>query len=406
MFITSAGTPYYFSFHATDPDDEGGGTKKDVGHTLVLGPTGSGKTAWIAFNLCMLQKFCVTSILFTKDRDTEIVIRALGGKFYPIKTGVPTGWNPFWLDDQDLETKAYLNRLVRKLVTRPRLVESGIELDSEPLTVTEETEIEQAIASVLRLEKAYRRLGRVLDYLTKGQGSVYERLAKWCYSREVGRPDGTNAWVFDNPADNLIDSFGSALTTGFDITAFLDVPELRTPINMHLFHLTDRLIDGRRLALFIAEFWKSLSDAQFSNFAKNQLKTIRKNNGFVVLDSQSPSDALNHPISRTLIEQTPTKILFPNPDAKYEDYTEGGLNCSEREYRLIKEEIPEGSRMFLIKQGHHSVVAQLDLKGFEYELSVLSSRKANIDVIEKLIKRHGEATNLWLPLFKEHRSKS
>ncbi|CAE6850354.1 Type IV secretion system protein virB4 [Paraburkholderia aspalathi] len=403
MFITSAGTPYYFSFHAADPNDEDGGTKKDVGHTLVLGPTGSGKTAWIAFNLCMLQKFGVTSILFTKDRDTEIVIRALGGKYYPIKTGIPTGWNPFWLDKEDPGTTAYLNRLVRKLVTRPRLVESGIEIDSEPLSITEENEIERAIASVLRLDKEYRRLGRVLDYLTKGQGSVHERLAKWCYSREPGRPDGANAWVFDNPTDSLMDSFGSALTTGFDITAFLDVPELRTPINMHLFHLTDRLIDGRRLALFIAEFWKSLGDPQFAGFAKDQLKTIRKQNGFVVLDSQSPSDALNHPISRTLIEQTPTKILFPNPDAKYEDYTEGGLNLSEREFRLIKEEIPEGSRMFLIKQGHHSVVAQLDLKGFDYELSVLSSRKANIEFIEKLVKEYGEATNQWLPLFKEHR---
>lgn len=403
MFITSAGTPYYFSFHAADSNDVDGGTKKDVGHTLVLGPTGSGKTVWIAFNLCMLQKFGVTSILFTKDRDTEIVIRALGGKFYPIKLGVPTGWNPFWLDAQNFGTKAYLNRLIQKLVARPRLVESGIELDSEPLTIAEENDIERAVDSVLRLDKVHRRLGRVCDYLTKGQDSVYERLSKWCYAREVGRADGANAWVFDNPTDTLVDSFGTTLTTGFDITAFLDMPELRTPINMHLFHLTDRLIDGRRLALFIAEFWKSLGDTQFANFAKDQLKTIRKNNGFVVLDSQSPSDALQHPISRTLIEQTPTKILFPNPDAKIEDYTAGGLNCSEREYRLIKEEIPEGSRMFLIKQGPQSVVAQLDLKGFEYELAVLSSRRANIEFIEKLIEQYSDATDLWLPFFKEYR---
>jgi len=57
-----------------------------------------------------------------------------------------------------------------------------------------------------------------------------------------------------------------------------------------------------------------------ARFAKDQLKTIRKKNGFVVLDSQSPSDAIKHPHSRTLIEQTPTKICFPNPDATMEDY--------------------------------------------------------------------------------------
>lgn len=401
MFKTSAGTPYYFSFHAADPTDPEGGSKRDVGHSLVIGPTGSGKTVWIAFNVCMMAKQGVTSILFTKDRDTEIVIRALGGEFYPIKPGTPTGWNPFWLDASDADTVPYLNRLVRRLVTRPRLVESGIEIDSTPLTTTEENEIAAAIDFVMRMDRQYRRLGRVLDRLTKGAGSVYERLAAWCYSREAGRPDGANAWVFDNVTDTLMDNFGTVKTMGFDMTSFLDIPELRTPINMHLFHLVGKLIDGRRLALFIAEFWKALGDKQFAYFAKDQLKTIRKNNGFVVLDSQSASDALQHEIGRTLIEQTPTKILFPAPDAKLEEYTDGGLNLSEREYNLIKQDIPEGSRRFLIRQGHHSVVAQLDLKGLDAELAVLSSRRANIDHVQTLIAEYGPAPDAWLPIFKE-----
>ena len=95
--MTAAGTPYYFSYHASDPLDPDGGTKKDIGHALIIGPTGSGKTALIAFTLCELQAFGVTSVLFTKDRDTEICIRALGGRYYPIQLGVPTGWNPFQL---------------------------------------------------------------------------------------------------------------------------------------------------------------------------------------------------------------------------------------------------------------------------------------------------------------------
>ena len=176
------------------------------------------------------------------------------------------------------------------------------------------------------------------------------------------------------------------MTTGFDVTEFLDKPIIRTPINMYLFHLTEQLIDGRRFALFIAEFWKALDDEYFGAFAKDQLKTIRKKNGFVVLDSQSPSDAIKHPHSRTLIEQTPTKICFPNPDATLEDYaTDAGLNLTEREYRLIKQDIPTGSRMFLVKQGHNSVVAKLDLKDFDAELAVLSARKANIERMQRLI---------------------
>jgi type IV secretion system protein VirB4 len=390
LFVTAAGTPYYFSYHASDPLDPDGGTKKDIGHALIIGPTGSGKTALIAFTLCELQAFGVTSVLFTKDRDTEICIRALGGRYYPIQLGVPTGWNPFQLKSSAANFQ-FLNDLVRRLVSRA----------DRPLNITQENELTEAIRSVLSFESADRRLGRVLDYLdsTESEG-VYVRLKQWCHARRSGEQDGPYAWIFDNAQDSLIDSLGAALTTGFDVTEFLDKPVIRTPINMYLFHLTQQLIDGRRFALFIAEFWKALDDEYFGAFAKDQLKTIRKKNGFVVLDSQSPSDAIKHPHSRTLIEQTPTKICFPNPDATLEDYaTDAGLNLTEREYRLIKQDIPSGSRMFLIKQGHNSVVAKLDLKDFDAELSVLSARKANIERMQRLIDEHGGDAQKWLPLF-------
>ena len=235
MYITSAKTPYYFSFHASDPTDEDGGTKKDVGHTLVLGPTGSGKTAWIAFNLCMLQKFGATSILFTKDRDTEILIRALGGQFYPITLGLPTGWNPFWLDPKDPKTIPYLNRLVCLLISCVKKGNDGKDANAYHLTINEEKDIAEAISEVMKREIKHRRLGRVLDYLPKNRGGIYERLSQWCYSRDHIMKDGKHAWVFDNPTDTLISTLGSSKTTGFDLTMFLDDPELRTPINMHLF---------------------------------------------------------------------------------------------------------------------------------------------------------------------------
>lgn len=397
MLITAAGTPYYMSYHASNPKDEDGGTKKDVGHALVLGPSGSGKTAFIAFTLVMLQAFDCTCVLFTKDRDTEIVIRALGGAFYPVELGVPTGWAPLQVEatPQNIE---FLNDLVQKLAQE----------GDTPLTVTEKTEIAYAISEVMAFEPHLRQLGRILDYLdvTK-QGGVHDRLQQWCHARKPGQKDGQYAWVFDNQHDTLIGSLGQALITGFDTTRFLDNATIRTPINMWLFHLTKTLVDGRRFAMFIAEFWKALDDPYFGDFAKDFLKTLRKNNGFVVLDSQSPSDAINHVHSRTLIEQTPTKILFPNPDAKYAEYaTDEGLNCTEREYKLIQEEIPEGSRMFVIKQGHNSVVAKLDLKGFDYALAVLSARKNNIELMHQLMSQYGEAPEQWLPHFKSLRSSS
>src|SRR4029453_10440702 len=107
--------------------------------------------------------------------------------------------------------------------------------------------------------RAHRRLGRVLDFLdtTKPEG-IFVRLKQWCHARRAGGVNGPYAWVFDNPEDTLIGSFGQALTTGFDTTEFLDQPVLRTPINMYLFHLTEQLIDGRRFGFFFSEFWKAL----------------------------------------------------------------------------------------------------------------------------------------------------
>ncbi|MFZ3896657.1 VirB4 family type IV secretion/conjugal transfer ATPase [Salmonella enterica] len=392
LMATAAGTPLYFSNHASDPLDKDGSTKKDVGHTLILGPNGSGKTVFVGFCIAMYQKFGATSIMFTKDNDSEILIRALGGKYYPIEMKKPTNWNPFHLPVNETNS-AFLKDLCRHLGAKGRT-----------LSDRDEKDIDYAVDRVLALPKSNRRIGRVLDYLdiTK-QESVYTALSRWCYASPTrpGQRDGENAWVFDNKHDELMENFGSVPTTGFDITRFLDIPELRTPICMYLFHLTEQLIDGRRLIIHLAEFWKLLDDEYFEQFAKDKLKTIRKQNGMVILDSQSPSDALNHPISPTLIEQTATKIIFPIPGARRSEFTDPdrGLGLSEREYELISEELREGSRMFLVKQGHGSVVAKLDLKGMDNELAVISARTSNVRIVNELIAKYGNKPELWLPEF-------
>jgi type IV secretion system protein VirB4 len=116
------------------------------------------------------------------------------------------------------------------------------------------------------------------------------------------------------------------------------------------------------------------------------------------LATQSVSDVLASSISRTLIEQTPTKIFFPNPDAARADYVDG-LGLSEREFRLIKERLTLGSRQFLVRQGHHSVVCQLDLKGLDGELAVISGRARSVDRLHTLMDELGPAPEQWLSTF-------
>jgi len=79
------------------------------------------------------------------------------------------------------------------------------------------------------------------------------------------------------------------------------------------------------------------------------------------------------------------------------------LGLSEREFEIIKTEVPEGSGMFLFKQGHHSVVLKLPLDGMDDDLAVLSARSSNLALMDKLIAQHGENVGDWLPHFIDER---
>ena len=60
-----------------------------------------------------------------------------------------------------------------------------------------------------------------------------------------------------------------------------------------------------------------------------------------------------------------------------------------------------GSRAFLVKQGRHSVVCQLDLKGFSRELAVISGRSSTVEIMNRIVSEHGSVPKDWLPPFYE-----
>ncbi len=187
---------------------------------------------------------------------------------------------------------------------------------------------------------------------------------------------------------------------GFDVTEFLDHDVIRSPITLYLFFCVRSLLTGQPFVCWADEFSRLLADHAFEQFAKDGLKVWRKLNGVFCAATQSPSDALSSPISRTIIEQTPTKIFFPNPDATASDYIDG-FGLTEREFKLIKEQLEPGSRMFLVKQGHASVVCELDLKGFRAEIAVISGRASSVARVNELIDAHGADPENWLPHFLE-----
>jgi type IV secretion system protein VirB4 len=383
LLCTSARSPYYFSLHASDPADPDGGSRKDTGHTFICGPTGSGKTVFIGFLVSVLHQRGATQVIFDKDHGLELLVRALGGEYFELRHGAPTGFNPLQLplEPAQLEfQKGWLRMLVRPPGGRP-------------LSARESADLDHALRGTLALDPLARRLSRLLEFLdpTQPEG-VHARLARWCSAQ------GDYGWVFDNAFDSVAAQLTGHTLIGFDVTEFLDHELTRGPITYYMFHLVRQLLDGRRLVCWMDEFWRLLADPAFESFAKDGPKTWRKLNGVMCLATQSASDVLESPISRTIIEQTPTKVFFPNVDASAEEYTRG-LGLSEREFKLIKEQLEPGSRSFLVKQGHHSVVCRLDLKGCAAELAVISGRARQLARMRALIAEHGREPQHWLPAF-------
>lgn len=385
LFVTSASSPYYFSMHASDPRAPDGGSRKDVGHLTGIGPVGTGKTTVLGFLIAMMQKFGATQIVFDKDEGLHILVRALGGLYLPLKNGQPTGCNPLQLEPTDANIEFLRLWLPQLLLGAP----------DERLTVKQEQELEQALRGTLQLDRNARRLSRLIEFLdaTDPEG-LYARLRKWCLAR-----GGDYAWAFDNLHDDMVPLLSTHALIGFDVTDFLDNPAVRAPLVSYLFHLVHSMVDGRRLVTWCDEWAKLLSHPAFAWFGKNALETWRKKEAVFAGFTQSASHILSSSIARAVIEQTPTKLFFPNPDADYREYTEG-FNLTDREFNLIKEVLEPGSREFLIKQGHSSVVARLDLKDFDFELNVISGRTQNVALMNRLIVQYGPTPAAWLPHFR------
>ena len=372
LLRTSALSPFYFNFHAGD-----------LGHTFICGPSGSGKTVVQNFMLAQLEKFGAQQVFIDKDRGAEIFVRASGGTYLSLKNGSPTGFAPFQALDYSPANLVFLSQLVRKLVTPP----------DRPLSVQEERLIADGIAALQPMAPRQRSLLALRQLLGQRDAEgIGARLEKWTRSGSLG-------WVLDNDIDQVP---LEARLIGFDMTDFLDNAEVRTPIMMYLIHRLEALVDGRRLVVDIDEFWKALGDESFRGLAQDGLKTYRKKNAFMVFGTQSPADVLRSEISHTILEQCPTKIFLPNPYGQARDYVDG-FGLTREEFRLVREELSPESRMFLVKQGHNSVVVELNLNGLDDELAVLSGRAETVELLDRIRAQHGDDPAVWGPIFQKER---
>ena len=368
LLETTSATPFFFNFH-----------HGDLGNFSVIGPSGSGKTVVMNFLAAQAQKFSPRTILFDKDRGAELFVRGIGGRYDSIRSGEPTGFNPLALPDTP-GNRAFLRDWL------------GVLLKAEG--PEEEQTIAAAVDAAYANDASLRRLRHFRELLSGTRrpqpGDLADRLGAWIGAGEGS--GGEHAWLFDNAEDRL--DLG-ARVLGFDMTALLENPRLRTPTMMYLFHRIEERLDGKPTMILIDEGWKALDDEVFAARIRDWLKTLRKRNALVGFATQSARDALESRISTALVEQTATMVFMPNSRARPEDYCDG-FGLTEHELALIRT-LPAHSRCFLVRQPDASVVVRLDLSGAPEVLTLLSGRESSVRRLDLLREALGDAPSEWFP---------
>jgi type IV secretion system protein VirB4 len=370
---TVSGTPYFFNFHDADN-----------GNSIVVGASGSGKTALMTFLLAQALRTGCRIVYFDKDRGADLFVRAVGGRYSVIRQGQATDFNPLRLPDS-AATRSFLANWLGTLLTAR----------GERLTAQDSQIVRQAVDDTFKLPEAERRLGVIAAFIPRlSAGGLAERLAPW-------HGGGQYAWLFDNEADRLaLDQ----RVMGFDLTEVLRDPIIRVPALYYLLQRVDRVLaKGRPTIIVVDEGWAALKDPVFAELVEDWERTIRKRGGLVLFASQSPESITDNPVGTVITSQSPTHIFMPNPNSKPSAFD--GYNLSARQLELILT-LDKESRCFLVKHGRHSVLCKLDLGGMGDEIAVLSGRQETVELLDQILAETGEDPVAWLPVFHKRRKSS
>jgi type IV secretion system protein VirB4 len=333
---TSGATPFRFNLHVGD-----------VGHTLIFGPTGGGKSTLLSVIAAQFRRYeGATVAAFDKGRSLVPLCLAVGGDHYDIASEHDTtGFAPLQFLDTDADA-AWAEEWLASLYE----LQSG-----RPPTPRQREELHRAIV-LMRQSSEGRSL---TDFnATVQDEDIRSALAHYTIGGQMGE-------LLDAREDGLRASTFSVFELE-DLMALGDKNVI--PVLLYLFRRVEKQLTGQPSVLVLDEAWIMLGHPVFRAKVREWLKVLRKANCAVVLSTQSLSDAAHSGIFDVLVESCPTKILLPNVEADKSGtasnpgprdlYQMMGLN--ETEIGLIKNATPkrhyyytspEGRRLFDLALG-------------------------------------------------------
>ncbi len=311
----------------------------EVGHAMVVGPTGAGKSVLLAF--LALQWFRYPGarvVFFDKGRSARAATLAAGGRWRSLEPGGDVrlqplarideagerAWAAEWLADCARHAGLEAVPEVRDAIWSALGAMAAAPVDQRTLTVFHALVQHPALAAALEPLTLRGPHDDLLDGVETGQG--------------------------DSPFDT------------FELETLMGTPSAVVPVLSALFHDLERGFDGRPTLLVLDEAWLFLDHSLFAARIREWLKTLRKKRVAVVFATQSLDDVAASAIAAALIENCPTQVFLPNPralePASADLYRAFGLSRRQRELiafatprRAYYWRQPRGRRLFDLRLG-------------------------------------------------------
>ena len=283
---TEGSTPFRFSHHVGD-----------VGHTLMVGPTGAGKSVLLALMALQFRRY-PTSQVFAFDFGGSIRAAALamGGDFHDL--GQALSGEERGLTLQPLEgiddpaERAWAQAWLVDLLAR-----EGVASDPET-----KAQIWSALSSLAGAPAGERTLS---GFAALVQSSAVKRaIAPFTLEGPWGR-------LLDGEFEHL----GVGSVQAFETEGLIG-SAAAPAVLAHLFHRIEARLDGRPTLIIVDEGWLALDDPGFGAQLREWLKTLRKKNASVVFATQSLADIENSAIAPAIIESCLTRLFLPNARAR------------------------------------------------------------------------------------------
>ncbi len=377
MFPTANGTNYRFQFHISS-------APAAVAHSVVIGPTGIGKTTLYAFLCGAAMRYPkLKAYFFDRNRGIEIFTNAVGGSYLTfvsgktkdIDYGKQTYMNPLKLPDSP-ENRQFLRQWLKAITY----------MDTQDY-IKEEAGVEEEIARAVSVVYDYldydlRSLKNIYKSCFNPKGIVRQEIKRWVDDEQYGM-------LFNSPVDNL--DLSSQLTS-FDFTNIFEDPKLAPAIISYIMNQINNISTrtGDPSLVVIDETAPMLENPMFrSNFIIG-LQEGRKKRQAYMAAFQQPNIIDKLGVGEAIRGQCQTVIFFKNPQATSQDYA--GWNLNEKEMAFIAGKLyPELRYAILIKRPfiNESVILNIDLSFEGQYLKIFDSGRKSVVLADEILKKMG-----------------